>query len=636
MLDYVYIQLKPQRREIRLLTLLPDTPDQIPRCQLSIQTLDDVPAYNALSYVWGQPASSQAPENVIELNGHRFAVTANLLSALRHLRPPPTAQPVTLWVDAVCINQADLDERSQQVTMMREIYASAERVFIWLGEDDDSSVGVFEMIQEVATISESDGSGNDEKKERRLHLMRKCSDFFFGLANSRPWFSRVWILQELAMAQQDPLVVCGWRSVSWSVLMSVWKAIAREVFSEIGMVRFLDRPGDSNSAQQDEPTVLGNIKIDVFDDLLQARRSHGGASLRELLLFSRTSQATDPRDRIYALLGLLAPPETAEPSSIPIPVDYRKPTWEVYSDAMSHIFSRGQGPYFLSSMFLHGGQAIAPCVPWATPTSLESDSLPSYLPSWVPDFTRQTAETTTKPAGVAFHPPAHNSASGAGTECLNGYRLLDKRVLKVEGLIVDTVHEVISMGDSLAQSIQLFPRLESVTQTARHRQPCFQNLKTNVNALIDQFKSKEPLWRTLICNKHYLSGYEEAPASYEDMYLKLLRDGKAGSDDVTGDRNEYERSLEKHVGRRVFLTTKSGFVGTCVPDGRAGDVIAIWFGSPVPFVLRATSDNIGTTSSDGQTYSLVGAAYVAGIMDGEMVDELYCEDLMDSTTFYVQ
>lgn len=667
-----YVPLEPQIREIRLLTLLPDTPDQIiPRCYLSSHSLDDPPAYNALSYVWGDAATSQAPENVVELDGHNFPVTANLFSALRHLRPPPTGQPLTLWVDAVCINQDDLDERSQQVSMMRDIYASAKRVLIWLGEDDDSSDGAFEAIQETATISAAIGSnrspegdaggesdrGDDEKKNKELrqHLMHTCSSFFFGLAESRPWFSRVWILQELAMAQQDPLVVCGWRSVPWSVLVGTWKGIAREVFTEMGMVRFPDRRRDSSSSSsrdlknlepndhseaehEEEPEILSKLKIDVLDDLLQERRSNGGASLKKLLLISRSSKATDPRDRIYALLGLLAPRETAGLSSIPIHVDYRKPTWEVYSDAMSHIFSRGQGPYFLSSMFLPGERAAAPRLPWSTPTSPDAQSQPCYLPSWVLDFSRQTADTTTQPSGIAFHPPAYKSASGAGAECMNGWRQSDKRTLKVEGLVVDVIDEVIPMGESLAETIRLLPRLESVAQSARQRRPCFQdmmNVDAAAAALIDQFKSKEPLWRTLVCNKSFLSGYDEAPASYKDMYLKLLHDGKgaSSSDDVASGGSEYERSLEQTVGQRVFLTTKSGFVGTCVPDGRAGDIIAIWFGSPVPFVLRAAGV-LG--APERRIYSLVGAAYVGGIMDGEMVDQLFCEDLIDSTTFYVQ
>src|SRR5438045_761334 len=120
--SFRYLPLDPQLREIRLLTLSSGRPDEPLQCHLYTTCLTTRPIYKALSYVWGDPASSKTPGNILILDGYPFPVTTNLRSALRHLRPPAGGNSICLWVDAVCINQGDPDERSQQVTLMRDIY----------------------------------------------------------------------------------------------------------------------------------------------------------------------------------------------------------------------------------------------------------------------------------------------------------------------------------------------------------------------------------------------------------------------------------------------------------------------------------------------------------------------------------
>jgi len=121
-----FAPLDPNRNEIRLLTLSPGQSDEQLRCSLSTMSLATHPVYNALSYVWGDPVYTG---NNLTIDGHPFSITPNLHSALRHLRQASGGYDcqVPLWVDALCINQGDMDERSQQVAMMRDIYTSAAR-----------------------------------------------------------------------------------------------------------------------------------------------------------------------------------------------------------------------------------------------------------------------------------------------------------------------------------------------------------------------------------------------------------------------------------------------------------------------------------------------------------------------------
>ncbi|KAI6083840.1 HET-domain-containing protein [Hypoxylon rubiginosum] len=636
-----YTPLDSNLREIRVLTIPPGSIEEPLQVSVGIQSLSSSPVYDALSYVWGDPNSARNPGNTIRIDGCDFPVTTNLLAALRSLRPHAGAtDPVVLWVDAVCINQADLDERSKQVSMMRDIYASAKQVIIWLGEEDDETNLVFDTLPMLATQSHRRG---DEQDKKLLDATRLCSGFFSGLVDQRPWFSRVWIIQELAMAKQDPLVVCGRRSVTWSTLMKAYEFVARKLFTELGQVRRKPQSNDSQSTtgnsskgdtvdlgeEEEDIEILGKLKIDMLDEIYKAMKSQGGESLRKLFMISRTSEATDPRDRVYALLGLLKPASSSENSIV---VDYRKPTATVYADAVAHIFAQGEGPYFLSGVFLPGVSAPAPTIPSLPPTISQP-----LLPTWVPDFSRQTGDKTAQPVGTGFHPPASISASGPGAGCDNGRRLEDGGTLQVEGLYVDTIEEVVFLGPFLESYLGRLAHIESLTEIARQRL-CL--LDPSIRPHMERFRKGEPLWKALISNKRHTSGYDPAPASYEAMYKDLL------SDLTEGDKwklklnheqqDEFTKCLATNAEQRSFFTTTSGFVGTCVPDSRKGDVIAILFGSPVPFVLRLGVETIEANGAEKPTHYLVGASYVSGIMAGEMVDELYCEDLMDSTTFFIR
>lgn len=635
--NFHYSPIDPAKREIRLLTIIPDDCHKKISCHLSKTNLTDG-TFDALSYVWGGNPSSSS--NTILLDGVQFSVTPNLDLALRGLRLSKGSAPRPLWVDAVCINQKDIIERNQQVAMMRDIYSSADRVIIWLGDADEDSDIVLDTVPLLATEGIRPKNENDMNEAERKELIdrhQRCGNFFFGLVDRRPWFSRVWILQELALAKRDPLVVCGTKLAPWSILIRAWKAIGREIFTERAFVRrkphketdHETRDCDSRSEGEGDVEVVAKVKLDILDDLRSAMQEKGGDSLRQLLLTSKTSQATDPRDRVYALLGILNDSGTA------IVADYRKPCAAVYVDAMSHMFSTGEGLFFLSGIHLPGIRSEAPYIP-SLPPSIEQPT----LPSWVPDFSRQTGELASQPLGITFHPPAGISASGAGSVCLNGKVLNDNRTLQVEGLVIDTIDHVLPVAQDLDQFISQLPDLEIMADDAKERPEQFH---VSIAPLIRQFKLKEPLWKTLVSNKRYLSGYDPAPAAYEHMHVDLLGQNKSGpitmpdweATDV--EPTEYKMSLQKALKQRTFFTTTSGFCGTCVPDAQEGDVVVILFGSPVPFVLRPAPDTESAKTESGRPiHYLVGAAYVGGIMNGEMVDELYCEDLIDSTTFFLQ
>ncbi|KAK2743174.1 heterokaryon incompatibility protein [Colletotrichum kahawae] len=180
----------------------------------------------ALSYVWGPPT----PVQHIILNGHQFPVGPNLFQALLHLRPNERIrQGFKLWIDAICINQEDIAERSAQVGRMRDIYAAAWQVVIWLGPGaDDSELGMSALSWIAArnrTPSPYDGFYRESTKIDARPLFIIWGTFKSPLKKTvykalfsllfRPYWQRMWILQEVAMARPDAPVVCGKSCLPW-------------------------------------------------------------------------------------------------------------------------------------------------------------------------------------------------------------------------------------------------------------------------------------------------------------------------------------------------------------------------------------------------------------------------------------
>jgi Heterokaryon incompatibility protein (HET) len=144
--SYKYLPLKPASQpdgEFRILTLFPGREESTIECTLQHASFNNPPPYEALSYTWGNP---KGPKNDIpvrgkpkkkfriQLEGKRKRVGYNLEAALQQLRDE--TRPVTLWIDAICIDQSNREERSEQVNVMARIYSQASQVIVWLGETD--------------------------------------------------------------------------------------------------------------------------------------------------------------------------------------------------------------------------------------------------------------------------------------------------------------------------------------------------------------------------------------------------------------------------------------------------------------------------------------------------------------------
>ena len=198
MSDYTYLALK--KDEIRLLYIdAGDVADPL-TCTFRHYVLSDssIPLtfkYTALSYHW----STEISMHSISLHGHNFLIPQNLAAALRHLRHKTGDGTISMWVDFLCINQADVSEKSLQIVRMRTIYERAARVLCWLGDEDDQSRIACKKFTELLNILPKEMLSRDPSMSLLANnipvLQANLSDedwAALGIFFSNPWWNRVW------------------------------------------------------------------------------------------------------------------------------------------------------------------------------------------------------------------------------------------------------------------------------------------------------------------------------------------------------------------------------------------------------------------------------------------------------------
>ncbi|KAK6833312.1 Heterokaryon incompatibility protein 6- OR allele [Apiospora arundinis] len=250
-----------QQSQIRILHLQHGTFNDPIDCDISIQDLAHHPDYEAVSYTWADESGDATRCRTIHVRGKPLLVTRSCENALRHLRRDFSTRH--LWIDAVCIDQENVDERGHQVQLMPRIYSGAKAVPVYIGELTPSS----ETFLRNRMLSKSDLYKFDPELAEFL---------------SRRYFQRVWILQEVALARQAT-IVCGSMSVPWSQVSS--SLISRLVEAE----------KDDLSASDSIPPCFR------FSPSLYAEP---GQEMK-LLDLARPCVATDPRDKVFSLLGLI-------------------------------------------------------------------------------------------------------------------------------------------------------------------------------------------------------------------------------------------------------------------------------------------------------------------------------------------
>ncbi|KAF2823250.1 HET-domain-containing protein [Ophiobolus disseminans] len=314
-------------QEIRLLILHPHQDHEKHTgqelvCDIIHVNLSDKPVYEALSYTWASQDGDSSLSRSITVcgTGCSIAITRSCEAALYHIRF--RGRKRVLWVDAICIDQSNVSERSHQVNFMSTIYSSASQVLMFLGPGSETTDRVMDFLNGDHETNVWKDIGQRTADMRQFLRLR--------------YLDRVWVLQEIALAKLTTLIMGG-KSTRWSA--SSIQAL-RPYFPKVGIA--------IPSALQWCPGS------ELEQDLLK------------VLQKSRNCSASDPKDKVYAVLGLVQPHIIKALS-----VDYSSTTEEVYTDVGQHLI-----------MEHHCLNLLKHAVSWDIPGNLTPMTNPTWVPQW--------------------------------------------------------------------------------------------------------------------------------------------------------------------------------------------------------------------------------------------------------------
>ncbi|CVL02646.1 related to heterokaryon incompatibility protein [Fusarium mangiferae] len=292
------------------------------RCRLVQVYLNDIIPYEAVSYSW----ESQSTPHEIMVDEKTLSITESLHDALRHLRRPDEDR--MLWIDALCIDQTNIKERGHQVNRMGEIYKKADRVIVWLGYLSGNATQLKSAITmleaQVAKLPgiprkwpREDPRWKSQWRQVEANFGPLCRDKLVdGLKSfmQKPWFSRVWILQEVANAKRT-IVTCNLGEVPGWIFALLPHAMDVEVDEQCkAVLDIMPHPSTPSTSRKET------------------------RNLSSLLWKFRGCKATDPRDRVYALLGMATDMKGSH-----IQPDYAKEEHVVMKDLYAYIIG-GEWP----------------------------------------------------------------------------------------------------------------------------------------------------------------------------------------------------------------------------------------------------------------------------------------------------
>lgn len=582
----------------RILVLQPGSGDDKIRCHLAVRTLKrSKRTYEAISYVWGD-----AKDTVdVECNGVTVPITVNLADALRQFRNHRRTR--RLWADALCINQADDQEKGLQVSQMGRIFKSAKRVLVWLGPDDEgmaedcfffiSKVNKYLDIEYLRCGRRFDWMPSqvsplpmaiDEKHYRSLTALM-----------TRPWFWRVWTVQESAMARHCR-VYWGpcYMSIADIVEFTFWS-------SDIPVLRPLTWTSNGSAAYKLSAIYAhlhGCYKSKGSWHHSRPRykyhvREFSGTRFANIVYGGRLLDATDPRDHVYAFLGSSYARDHS--NKLFIEADYTVPVDEAYyRPAHSLLQYSREGPWLLSSVAHNNREEIfAPESTW------------SWIPQW-----NTNAETE------RLAHPTFGYIAGGPSDMFKP-NSISYGCMGVPGFVFDTL---LFKTAPLSRISELSPATKEENMTIETevdilwRVVLAQAEKRGLHVDFNSFILT--LYRGYFGKEPYRDPRIDHEAFRKVLLSRTEEASRIGIEHLTDNDtivaswvSDYLRTLWKHS---LFIT-EHGRMGLASSKlTRVGDVCCIFLGATVPFILAPLNN---------KRYKLVCDSYVQGVMEGEILDK---------------
>ncbi|KAI0530079.1 hypothetical protein GGR58DRAFT_494730 [Xylaria digitata] len=561
--SYIYQPLPlGNDRTIRLLELFKGHDDEDLQGVLRKVSLDSInEKFQAMSYVWGQDLKPF----ILKTRQGNIGLTAPLYFGLQRLRRENTS--VLIWADAICIDQGNNEEKSHQIRLMPEIFKSAEQVCVWLGEEAENSDQAIKCLREIGARPDQPPSSAFASEEDWDSINR-----FFG----RPWFRRVWIVQELVLARKVTML-CGKQEAQWSEIYNAAKICSEKAKRSTAAIM---KP----IAQQAEAILsLGELK--------QSYHEKGGQR-RLLALFDsfQHTRATLQRDKLFAFLGLAR--DADDPDLDP---DYVSPLDVIVRRYGRTFVKRGDA---LNLLYRAG---------------YTSPRFPSWIPDWVTNVQRHTIATW----------PSRIRGFSAATRLKSDIVLMPGQdVLTARGYVLDTIERVGQVSSDrtlyLKEIFQAVKSLKSYPSKDKLEDLVWKipigdadkpisgtweevNFRTSYEAFVEYLQLGEKLtdWETEV---------KEMSAMYRiKQFLFRPQELRKSMWPFLYTAQEF---AERFTNAKACVT-KAGYVGIVPGTAKNGDTIALFHGSAVPFLLRERS-------KQQNRYVHLGECYIHGIMHGEL------------------
>ncbi|KAI0545480.1 heterokaryon incompatibility protein-domain-containing protein [Xylaria curta] len=610
--EFVYqSELDLATDQIRVVELSPGSEDDYIECSLKVHSIkkDGVP--EALSYVWGKAISQE--QILVDLQ--LFSVTKNLLEILRGLRHLET--PRFIWIDAICINQRNYEERSHQVRLMRDIYSQAQNTVIFLTEDDvdlkfrrggylaplPKNFGGITMDQFDLTsiLDEFQRYSIDPPWcDRQLALytmLLRCIKHIL----SHSWWERIWTLQEGQLPTSPPVIRYRSHSYTFQTFQSAIR-IPQDLANWSSEKRHLIAHAALHNPNRDAKTdeILDMLEFLELQGLAYISRpllcrlrqgltqKHGVVTglLFELLNATAKYRATNPRDKIYALESLL-------PRCIGklIRIDYNEDYESLFAYATARCINSQRTYHFAAKFSL----LIESTTRNKISTAVDGEV--SSTPSWALDFSYCNSEEHIKTSatdvltlkGFLIH-SALKIADSQGVT-LNPM-FATPSTLFCDGINIDSIH-----GTGIIAENEGSDLFFAVLSLAIEIQQLFQESQASSPARGGAFMDMDM----------------EAIYSYMNFFCLYLDTDSF----PRGEGKDFIVARLKETAGKTYFTTENGLVGIATAPVREGDSLCLLDGVPVYFVLREVPDleveSEDSRSEATQRYRIVARAAVKGM-----------------------
>ncbi|KXH36376.1 hypothetical protein CNYM01_13791 [Colletotrichum nymphaeae SA-01] len=582
--------LQDPARQIRLFTLWPGTQESPIQGVFSVATLDDGPDYQCISYVWGDAADTKD----ITVDGKEFKITASLFSVLRRIRSEQ--EYLIVWADALCINQEVHEEKRVQVDMMFEIYSKCSNCFLWLGEVDllDGELNLDIARYGLDFIEFLDGREREDNAFLTAEGLTKICLTLRSLVECQ-WWQRIWTIQE-CVAPCTATFLWGPLAISRSPLISFGNNINAMAYARCWCTK--------DKEKWHYFVAMGTL-ISMVTRLSRLRNQvksgsqamAGGAACTGFLWDACDHQASDPRDKIFALAPFITGVLTSAKSS-----NYDIDCVELYSRVTVDL--------------IRSCQSLLPLM------GQRQSEAPLEEPSWVLDWRRQKIrhyEEADSFCNTFLLELQFDASRGIPELDFQDFVSSDGQRLILRGYFIDELVGTF-MPPSLASSGSDHPY--SFTKSIKGLMKSWKHVAEGV------FSTLQELGGPSVSNEA-VAKLSELWDDMEEASIDAL--GPPESDDWQKDKNS---RMLFWLGSRIMtiFILSEGRLGVGPWEVRPGDEIWILCSGHMPLILRPIRNN--REQGDGMDhvggsdtfvlpgkhdrYHLVCDCYIPGIMNGEL------------------